>query len=290
LNPGPEERLAGPRNLGAKCAIVLALAALVAAVVACGGDKKPASSGSGSRTPTAQAGRSGTPATGPGTQVRPGLGDLTSYKCTLKLDGSGGPLAELEALFSPSGGSAGGQAVSLDAAVTYVKPDKSLLTMKLGSETFGQITIGRQQWSTLGGLTVGPNAVGPLTPADLSLCASFWDEGFAQGAGSFQCGGGRESINGQQTRKCSIDKSTFDQVRQFSGGILSDPEAGIRDLSRFQMELWVTEGTNSVPAGLPVRLRADMAGKDATNRDFSMKIEMDVTNLNDSGLSVSAPR
>ena len=85
-------------------------------------------------------------------------------------------------------------------------------------------------------------------------------------------------------------RATFDQVRQFLGGVLSDPESGIGDLSRFEMQLWVTEGTNSLAGGLPVRLRADMAGKDASGRDFTVKIEMDVTNINDGGLNVIAPR
>jgi hypothetical protein len=132
--------------------------------------------------------------------------------------------------------------------------------------------------------------VGPQTAGDLSLCAAFWDEGFAESGNAFQCSGDRESLNGQQTRKCSIDRQTFDQIKQFLGGVLSDPDSQIRELTRFQMEMWVTAGTNSIPEGLPVRFRTDMAGKDASGRDFSMKVDLDVTNINDSGLSVSAPR
>jgi hypothetical protein len=56
------------------------------------------------------------------------------------------------------------------------------------------------------------------------------------------------------------------------------------------MELWVTDGSGSVPGGLPVRFTADMAGKDLTNRDFAMKIAMDLTNINDKKVSVSAPK
>ena len=271
-----------------KLAAMAVLGGIVILAAACGGSKLPDTATSATKS-AATPGRSGTAAAGT-TQVRSGLGDLSSYKCTLKIVGQGGPLSELEALYSSSTNSSGGQTVSFDASVTYVRPDKAQLTLKLGSETFGQTTIGRQQWSTLGSLTVGPNAVGALSPAELSLCASFWDDGFASGASAFQCSGNRESVNGLQTRKCSIDRGTFDQVRQFLGGVLSDSESGIKDLSRFEMELWVSEGSNSIAGGLPVRLRADMAGKDASSRDFSMKIEMDVTNINDSSLKVTAPR
>ncbi len=270
--------------------LVLAFAGgLVVLAVACGGDDEAkGASGSGKATP-APTGRPGTQTNG-AAPVRAGLADLTSYKCTLRIEGNGGPLADLESLLSPTGATPGAQAVSFEGNVTFVKPDKAQVSIKLGGETFGQTTIGRQQWSTLGGLTVGPNAVGPQTPSDLSVCASFWDDGFAESASSFQCTGSRESVNGQQTRKCSIDKNTFDQVRQLVGGVLGDPDSGIKDLTRFQMELWVTEGTNSVPAGLPARFRADMAGKDMSNRDFAIKIDLDVTNINDSGLSVAAPK
>jgi hypothetical protein len=268
----------------------IAFAALLVAAlaVACGGDDGDGDDpGSGQDTP-APAGRSTTTPGSGTTQVRAGLGDLNAYKCSLKLEGQGGPLTELQQLYS-SGGSATGPIV-FEASVTYVRPDKSQLSLKLGEETFTQTTIARQQWTTIGTLTLGPNAVAQMSPTELSMCASFWDEGFASGASAFQCTGGRESLNGVQTRKCGIDHATFDQVRQFLGGVLSDPESGITDLTTFAMDLWVTEGTSSLPGGLPVRVRAEMAGKDGANRDFSMKIEMDVTNINDGGLNVTAPR
>jgi hypothetical protein len=265
----------------------VAIGALFLAVLAaaCGGDGggEPESGGS---TPAPSSRATGTPSGT--TQVRAGLAELNAYKCSLKLEGQGGPLTELQQIYSSSGSAAG--PIVFEALVTYVKPDKSQLTLKLGEETFVQTTIARQQWTTIGTLTLGPNAVAAQSHSELSMCASFWDEGFASGASAFQCTGGRESLNGVQTRKCAIDRATFDQVRQFLGGVLSDPESGIGDLSRFEMQLWVTEGTNSLAGGLPVRLRADMAGKDASSRDFTVKIEMDVTNINDSGLNVTAPR
>jgi hypothetical protein len=238
-------------------------------------------------------------------QVRAGLSDLSSYKCNLKISGSGGPLTELESAFAvspaatpaagPSPTPARAQEVGFEANVTYVKPDKSTVTLKLGNETFSQTTIGKQQWSTLGGITVGPNNVpSQPTASDLSVCSAFWDDGFADAAKSFQCGGGDdgkvEKVNGRDTLRCTIDKATFDQIKAALGGILSDPDSGIRDLSRFSMDIWVTDGGGNAPGGLPVRFTADMAGKDLSNRDFAMKIAMDLSSINDKKVAVSPPK
>jgi hypothetical protein len=269
---------------------VVAVAALAVVLVACGGDDEPNRLPSAGGSPSGGSSSSGG-GEGNTTEVRAGLADLTSYKCTIRIAGSGGPLSDLSALITPASGTpAAGEEAAFEASVTYVKPDKSQMTLKLGDETLVQTTIGQQQWSAIGGFTVGPNAVGAQTATDLSLCASFWDEGFASAGNSFQCSGDRESVNGQQTRKCNIDASTFSQIRQLLGGVLNDPENGISDVTRFQMELWVTVGSARVPSGLPMRFRADMAGRDTANRDFFLKIDLDITNVNDSGLKVEAPR
>jgi hypothetical protein len=227
-------------------------------------------------------------------QVKAGLGNLASYKCTIKISGSGGPLSDLDALFSPPTGTAtperSQQGLGFDATVIYVKPDKSQVTIRLGNDSFSQTTVGKQQWAMLGGLTVGPNSVGTQSPSDLSLCTAFWDDGFADAATSFQCTGKTEKVNGLPTLKCSIDKAAFDQIKQALGGVLGDTESGIRDLSRFVMDIWVTDGSGKIPGGLPVRFQADMAGKDTSNKDFALKINMDLSNINDSKLSVSAPK
>jgi hypothetical protein len=232
-------------------------------------------------------------------QVRAGLSDLTSYRCALTIQGSGSALADLEAALSPQAPgtppavgptATAAQTVGFEATVVYVKPDKAQLSIKIGDQAYGQTTIGKQQWSSLGSLTVGPNAVPAQTPSDLSLCAAFWDGGFADSAADFQCSGKPQNVNGQESLKCAIDSATFDQIKQALGGIVSDAESGIRELSRFQMELWVTDGSGNVPGGLPVRFQADMAGKDSANKDFAMKINMDLTRINDKGLKVEPPK
>jgi hypothetical protein len=236
----------------------------------------------------------------PTQQVKAGLADLNSYKCSLKISGNGGPLTDLQSLFPAPSGTPGptpatSAVIGFEATISYVKPDKSQMTIKLGNETFSQTTIGRAQWASLGGLTVGPNTISAQSASDLSLCNAFWDEGFAGAANSFLCGGANtkvEKINGRNTLKCTIDKAGFDQIKAALGGVLNDPDAGIRDLSRFTMDIWVTDGsgTGKVPGGLPVRFQADMAGKDTLNKDFSLKVTMDVTSMNGSDVSVTAPK
>jgi hypothetical protein len=271
----------GGQSRGA--ARLLAIAFGIAAVVALAACSGGGDSSNGSKTQ----------------QVKAGLSDLNSYRCSLTIQGSGSALAELAAALSPQAPAtppapgptpAAAQPLGFEATVVYVKPDRAQLSIKIGDQTYGQTTIGKQQWSSLGSLTVGPNAVPTQTPNDLSLCAAFWDGGFADSAADFQCSGKPQNINGQESLKCAIDSATFDQIKQALGGIVSDAESGIRDLARFQMELWVTDGSGNVPGGLPVRFQADMAGKDSANKDFAMKINMEVTRINDKNLKVEPPR
>jgi hypothetical protein len=229
-------------------------------------------------------------------QVRSGLANLSSYKCSMKISGDGGPLSDLDSLFAPPNASGTPVAtrtqenIGFDATVVYVKPDKSVVSVQLGNDIFSQTTIGRQQWVTLGGLSTGPNTVSQQSPSDLSLCSAFWDDGFAGAASSFTCTGRPEKVNGISTLKCSITKESFEQMRQALGGVLSASESGIKDLSRFTMDIWVADGSGKVPGGLPVRFQADMAGTDDSNKSFSLKISMDVSNINDSKLTVAAPK
>jgi hypothetical protein len=89
---------------------------------ACGGDDLPNDASASAKATQAATGRPGTQTSG-SAPVRAGLSDLTSYKCSLRIEGNGGPLADLESLLSQGVASGGAQAVSFESTVTYVKPD-----------------------------------------------------------------------------------------------------------------------------------------------------------------------
>ncbi|HXH22464.1 MAG TPA: hypothetical protein VNN10_10565 [Dehalococcoidia bacterium] len=244
------------------------------------------------RSPLAQA------TTRPGTAVATGtarpsgtatsrfgrLADLNSFKSSLKISGFGGPLAELQAFFG--GGLTGtpspNQQVSFEVEGVYVKPERGQQTIKLGALTVVQTTIGRQQWTSFSGILSGPSgSSGSLE--DYSLVASLWDENFLDVAPPFTCVGGRENVNGVATRKCGIDAQTFNALSGFIGPFLDSSE--ISRLDRFSFEIWVAEAGE-----YPVRIRLEMAGKDASNRDFSMRMDVDITDVNSSSNRVEQPR
>jgi hypothetical protein len=209
------------------------------------------------------------------------LSDLNSYRYTLKMEGMGGPLTQLTDVVP---GATPGSNTVLDISGTYIKPDKAVLSIQAGSFAITQTMIGNQQWVAIGSLVQGPSPLTGQTAGDLSFAALFWDESFVPAAGDFSCSGSRETVNGISTRKCEIDRATFDRLRNLAGGnSFASVEAGIKDVSSMSFEAWMAD------AGYPVRLRVDMAGKDTSDRDFRLKVDMDITDINSSSLTVTPP-
>ena len=211
------------------------------------------------------------------------LSDLSSYKFTLKIEGSGGPLSELQAFFGAplsAGTPAANQTVTFEVSGTYVKPDRGQQTFKIAGLTVTQTTIGRQQWTSVAGIQSGPDSVlGSLD--DYSLAASLWEENFLDDPPDFNCTG-RESVDGVPSRKCGIDAQTFDAIGGFIRPFLDSSE--VSSLSKFSFEIWLAETGN-----YPVRIRLEMTGKDASAKDFNVRLDMDVTNVNSSSNRVDQP-
>ncbi len=266
-------------------------------VVACGGGGKkdatslpsattsPAAASQATRAPSGSPAASASPsASGAGTPAPSGtasagapitatkLADLKSYRYNLKMSGHGGPLADLQSSF----GSVGAQDISLEVDGSYVNPDKGQMTMAISGIKIARTIIGKQEWSTFNGTTTGPTAAASLDPEDLSLAVAFWDEGFLDSAQNFQCSGTKETVNGVATRRCSIDKQTFEQINGLGGGNLV-AGSNFKDLSAFTFDAWLAEDS-----GYPARFRAQMAGKDNDDQDFNFNVALDVTDANKS--------
>ena len=217
--------------------------------------------------------RPGTSAQGSGGK----LADLNSYKVNLKIEGTGGPLSDVASAFGSLPGSTGPASQNLVMEVTgaYVKPDKSQQSLKLGNFTIDFTTIGRQQWTTVLGIKTGPDTASRSTE-DYSFAASIWDDGLLDSFSAFSCSG-NETINGIQTKKCGVDSKTLSALVDAFGGLTGDPSSGIKSISSGSMQAWLAQNGN-----YPVRISFDLKGQGSDNKDFSLKMNMDVTDVNSS--------
>jgi hypothetical protein len=94
-----------------------------------------------------------------------------------------------------------------------------------------------------------------------------------------KCDSGKETVNGVSTRKCSIDKSALASVPDLAGFF---EDVNMQNLNAFSMNLWLAD------QGYPVKLNVDMAGKDSSQRDYALKMQMDLTDVNKS-IDIKAP-
>jgi len=275
--------LTGPKEGFTADLVNAAVNATVAGLNRASGPNPPTAAAVATSSQAAQA----TPASTPRSSTSQGrLSDLNSYRYTLRMEGSGGPLAELATLFGATAGSTptANQKVTFEVKGAYVKPDKGQMTITIGSFIVSQTIIGRQEWTSFGGITQGPSPTNP-DPSDLSFVVSLWDEGLSDAVASFSCSSSRETVNSVATRKCGMDQSSFDVLRDLLGGFLGGAESDIKELTRFSLEAWIAES-----GGYPVRLRIDMAGKDSANQSFSLTVSVDITDVNSTGIKIEAPR
>jgi hypothetical protein len=189
------------------------------------------------------------------------------------MQGYGSYLAELTALLGPP--PAGGE-TSLTAQGAYVAPDRSLLTIDLGGETVSLTTIGDQQWTTIGTLTVGPTPAESGSAADLSLAAMILDSGFGDLIDLFGCTDETAVINGEPARRCGISADEAAAVLPSLGGVFGSG-SGISAIETFSFEAWLTTERD---ADYPVRVRALVVGKDATGADLKVDLDIEVSDLN----------
>ena len=280
--------------------MLLGASAIVVLVAACGGsdDNKAnnnsqstgdnnSSSTSGTMT-TGSSSSSTTQGSGSGPVQTAALSSLNSYRYTLKMEGTGtgGPLADLrDGLASVPGNATprANEAVTFNVDGAFVKPDKATWKIKVGSFEVAQTVIGKQEWVTFGGQTMGPQPATSLDPSDLSLAAAMWDQSNlpADLNSKMSCASGKENVNGVSTRKCDLDKAALSSMQKDLQGFFED--VSLKDLSAFTMSLWLAD------QGYPVKLNVDMAGKDASARDYAMKVQMDLTDVNKS-IDIQAPK
>jgi hypothetical protein len=269
----------------------LLLACITIFAAACGGsdDKKSESTATNNDSnPSSQTSATATSGSSNSGSVKTAdLSSLNSYRYTLKMEGTGagGPLAEIRDSLAqvPGTSTNANDKVTFDVNGAYVKPDKAEFKAKIGSFEVAQTVIGRQEWVTFQGQTQGPQPASSLNASDLSLAAAMWDQSnLTDDIGSkATCASSKETVNGVSTRKCDLDKSALASVQKDLQGFFED--VSLQDLNAFNMSLWLAD------QGYPVKLSVDMAGKDSGQRDYALKVQMDLTDIN-KDIAINAPK
>jgi hypothetical protein len=210
-----------------------------------------------------------------------GIANLNSYKYSLKMSGTGGLVGDITSGLGGVGGSTPASGVVLEVSGAYIKPDKAQTSIKVAGFETSTTVIGNQQWSSFGGMVQGPTPATASDVEDANFLLGFWEgEDITDNIKDFKCGG-KENVNGVSAVKCTADKALIDKMAREDPSILSDLDAS--SLSNANIDLWLAD------AGYPVRMRMDVAGKDLANKDFSFKVEMDVTEVN-GNFQITAPR
>lgn len=264
---------------------VLGLAAgavILSLIAACGGDKNDneSSSSSGENTPvstsqSAGAPSAGTPAAGATSATSAsssGFSSLNSYKYRLVFSGTGGVVEEILSNFQG--------ATTAEFSGAFIKPDKAQASIKGGSFEAVATVIGNQQWQSFNGVVQGPLPATAQDIEDANIIDAFWQSSFQDNMKSFKCGG-KENTNGVSAIKCTLDKAGFEALLNQSDSFV--PGLKGSTLSQAEAQVWLAD------EGYPVRMRMQGAGKDAANKDFDFKVEMDVTDINGS-FQITAPK
>jgi hypothetical protein len=288
--PASTARLAYARVLPGLASLAVALALL-----ACGGDKE--------ETADADTPETANPTSAPAATARPGaspapsatsrsssssstlsgrLPDLNSYKYAFKLEGTAGLIAEISDSTLPSSINPNTGTATFEAKGSYIKPDKGEATLSFAGTSVTRVVIGRQQWTTIGGVTQGPAQISSTNDETYSFVASFWDSSATEALKDFTCGSGRENVNGVSTRKCTAEKSTIQRLNQ-EGKLFTTGQLDLKEFSNGSAEIWVAEGDKVI------RFRANIAGKDSSNRNVVFKMEVDISDINGS-FSINPPR
>lgn len=272
--------------------VALAIGAIAALTLsACGGggdDPDPtATTGSGSTGTSSTPASGTTPSTSAtsssgstgGTITRASIASLNSYKYSIKMSGTGGPLEDITGELSGLGGS--NSNLSFEIAGAYIRPDKAQTSIKFGDLETSTVIVGNQQWSTFGGMTSGPTPATATDVADANFLADFWtDDDLGSAIKEFKCGN-KENVNGVSATKCTLDKAGFEKQAAETDGFLGNID--VSTLSTANVDVWIAD------AGHPVRMRMDVAGKDADSQDFNFKVEMEVTEVN-GNFQIEAPK
>ena len=209
---------------------------------------------------------------GAGLPITDDLSSLNSYRWDVSLAGKGAIVAQLGPDLTGASGGAPADSVSYDITGAYIKPDKAQMQLTTGGLSVRQTVLGSQSWTTVGGVTTGPIEASPGAADDLGL-TGFFDVGdIFRDVQGFDCSGS-QNVNGIDTTVCSADKSDYDQMAASIAGLLDD--TGVESVKDFGLQVYVAK-----TGGYVVKTDMTWSGIGSDNKDFSLAIHLNVTDIN----------
>jgi hypothetical protein len=141
------------------------------------------------------------------------------------------------------------------------------------------VTLARQQWLIVNGVARPPTNLLAPTEEDYSYVTFAWDDD--EWLKDYTCATSRETVNGFSTRKCSADRPTIERLNR-EGELFSGISLDIQQFTTATAELWIMDNNK------PVRARLNLAGTDSARRNFALKLELDLTDIN-ATLTINPP-
>ena len=163
----------------------------------------------------------------------------------------------------------------IKAKGAYVAPDQMEITLTLAGQEMGIVQIGNRSWFKQGGRWQEMPGGSEL---DFSAADVFQDDLFPtdilQGIKSK-----REKVNGVETNHYTLDKMAFEALARDLGESTEDLDA----VDKLNLDLWLTDDN------IPVKVAFDMSGKDDSGASLIIKLQMNLTDINDSGIRIRPP-
>ena len=208
--------------------------------------------------------------------VASSLEAIESFRFDLRLemdfdgDGGSGGDAEAAAMLMALLG-------NIEAEGAYLAPDSYEMSMSFFGMEVQIVQIGDEVWTNDGsGWVAGAGLSMPFdmsSPADLA----FEFIPLAELAGAETSS---ENVNGVETTRYSFDKESLAALAEAAG-----ESTGIEDLSEVDtmtLDVWLTSD------GVPVKLQMAVQGE-SDGAHVSVKMELNVTDLNDSSITIERP-
>jgi hypothetical protein len=261
--------------------ITPAVAALAAIAIACGG-------GDGEKETASNAPSSGGSAAGTAQFVdlrasTSKLEDLKSfrYDFAMKLDfgalPSGGSKPE-DALGEAFAAAFLGALSDIKAEGSFVAPNQTEGKVRFGGEEIAYVQIGDKAWVKMGSswepTSASSDFASGITSSPTDLFQDLLPMEVLRGAKTSQ-----ESVNGVKATKYSFDKQALESlVKQFG-----EDTADFEDVDTAKFDIWLNEGS------IPVKILMEIAGKSDAGQKMSVRLELNVRDINSDSIKIRPP-